>query len=83
MFDLLIVGRKSHEVSLKEAAIWTAIWDYAPLFFIRIKVVDRFYLLKVGVAFLLLIPVCNTGRYNKFHNLCRWNVYFYNQMSGY
>jgi len=24
--DLLIIGRKSHEVSLKEAAIWTVVW---------------------------------------------------------
>ncbi|MFH0757802.1 MAG: TerC/Alx family metal homeostasis membrane protein [Bacteroidota bacterium] len=26
IFDLLILGRKSHEVSLREAAIWTGIW---------------------------------------------------------
>lgn len=26
MFDLLVVGRKSHEVSIREAAIWTSIW---------------------------------------------------------
>lgn len=26
MFDLLIVGRKSHEVSLREAATWTGVW---------------------------------------------------------
>jgi tellurite resistance protein TerC len=26
MLDLLVVGRKSHEVSLREAAIWTSIW---------------------------------------------------------
>jgi tellurite resistance protein TerC len=26
MIDLLIVGRKSHEVSLREASIWTGIW---------------------------------------------------------
>ena len=26
MFDLLILGRKSHEVSIREAATWTGIW---------------------------------------------------------
>jgi tellurite resistance protein TerC len=26
LLDLLLVGRKSHEVSVKEAAIWSAIW---------------------------------------------------------
>jgi tellurite resistance protein TerC len=26
MFDLLVVGRKSHEVSIREAATWTGIW---------------------------------------------------------
>lgn len=26
MFDLLVVGRKSHEVSLREAASWTGVW---------------------------------------------------------
>jgi tellurite resistance protein TerC len=26
MLDLLVLGRKSHEVSLREAAIWTGIW---------------------------------------------------------
>jgi tellurite resistance protein TerC len=26
MFDLLVLGRKSHEVSLRESAIWTGIW---------------------------------------------------------
>jgi len=26
MFDLLIIGRKSHEVSLREAATWTGVW---------------------------------------------------------
>jgi tellurite resistance protein TerC len=26
MFDLLVLGRKSHEVSLREAAIWTGVW---------------------------------------------------------
>lgn len=26
LLDLLVIGRKSHEVTLKEAAIWTAIW---------------------------------------------------------
>jgi len=26
IFDLLILGRKSHEVSLREAAIWTGVW---------------------------------------------------------
>lgn len=26
MLDLLVIGRKSHEVSLKEAGIWTSIW---------------------------------------------------------
>ena len=26
MIDLLLVGRKSHEVSLREAAIWSGIW---------------------------------------------------------
>jgi tellurite resistance protein TerC len=26
MFDLLVLGRKSHEVSLRESAVWTGIW---------------------------------------------------------
>ena len=26
MLDLLVIGRKSHEVSLKEASLWTGIW---------------------------------------------------------
>lgn len=26
MIDLLIIGKKSHEVSLREAAVWTTIW---------------------------------------------------------
>ena len=26
LFDLLIIGKKSHEVSLREAAIWTTVW---------------------------------------------------------
>jgi tellurite resistance protein TerC len=26
MLDLLVIGRKSHEVTLKEASIWTSIW---------------------------------------------------------
>ncbi len=26
MFDLLVLGRKSHEVSIREAATWTGIW---------------------------------------------------------
>ncbi len=26
IFDLLILGRKSHEVSLREASIWTGVW---------------------------------------------------------
>lgn len=26
MFDLLVLGRKSHEVSIREAAAWTGIW---------------------------------------------------------
>ena len=33
MFDLLVVGRKSHEVSLREAAIWTVIWISLALVF--------------------------------------------------
>jgi tellurite resistance protein TerC len=38
MIDLLLVGRKSHEVSLKEATIWTAIWvSLALLFFLFLR----------------------------------------------
>jgi len=31
--DLLIIGRKSHEVSAKEATIWSAIWIFLALMF--------------------------------------------------
>jgi len=31
--DLLVIGRKSHEVSVKEAAIWSAIWIFLALMF--------------------------------------------------
>jgi len=38
MLDLLLIGRKSHEVSLKEASIWTAIWvSLAFLFFLFLR----------------------------------------------
>lgn len=33
LLDLLFVGRKSHEVSVKEAAIWSGIWIALALFF--------------------------------------------------
>ena len=33
MFDLLILGRKSHEVSMREAATWTGIWVLFALLF--------------------------------------------------
>jgi len=31
--DLLVIGRKSHEVSVKEAAIWSAVWIFLALMF--------------------------------------------------
>ena len=38
MIDLLLIGRRSHEVSLKEASIWTAIWvSLAFLFFLFLR----------------------------------------------
>ena len=38
MIDLLFVGRRSHEISLKEASVWTAIWvSLAFLFFIFLR----------------------------------------------
>jgi len=33
MFDLLILGRKSHEVSLREAASWTGVWVFLAFLF--------------------------------------------------
>lgn len=33
LLDLLLVGRKSHEVSVKEAAIWSAVWIALALLF--------------------------------------------------
>jgi tellurite resistance protein TerC len=33
MFDLLILGRKSHEVSLREAAGWTGVWVFLAFLF--------------------------------------------------
>ena len=43
MFDLLFVGRKSHEVSLKEAAIWTGAWvSLAFLFSLFLRVSGDF-----------------------------------------
>ena len=33
IFDLLILGRKSHEVTLREAAIWTGVWVTLSLLF--------------------------------------------------
>jgi len=33
LLDLLVIGRKSHEVSVKEAAIWSAIWIFLSLSF--------------------------------------------------
>jgi tellurite resistance protein TerC len=33
LFDLLVLGRKSHEVSLGEASIWTGIWILLALLF--------------------------------------------------
>ena len=40
LLDLLLVGRKSHEVSVKEAAIWSGIWIVLALGF---AVFLRFY----------------------------------------
>ena len=38
MMDLLLIGRRSHEVSLKEASVWTAIWvSLAFLFFVFLR----------------------------------------------
>ncbi len=38
MMDLLLIGRRSHEVSLKEASIWTAVWvSLAFLFFVFLR----------------------------------------------
>jgi len=38
MIDLLLIGRRGHEVSLKEASIWTAIWiSLAFLFFLFLR----------------------------------------------
>ena len=33
MLDLLVIGRKSHEVSLREASIWTGVWVSLSLVF--------------------------------------------------
>lgn len=40
MIDLLVIGRKSHEVSVREAAIWSGIWIFLALSF---AVFLRFY----------------------------------------
>ena len=38
MMDLLLLGRKSHEVSIREASIWTGIWvSLAFLFFVFLR----------------------------------------------
>ena len=38
MIDLLLVGNRSHEVSLREASIWTSIWvSLALLFFVFLR----------------------------------------------
>ena len=33
LLDLLVIGRKSHEVSMQEAAIWTGIWIFLAILF--------------------------------------------------
>lgn len=39
LLDLLVIGRKSHEVSLKEASIWTGVWVLlAFLFFVFLRI---------------------------------------------
>ena len=40
MLDLLVIGRNSHEVSVREAAIWSGIWIFLSLSF---AVFLRFY----------------------------------------
>ena len=40
LLDLLVIGRKSHEVSVKEAAIWSGVWIFLALGF---AVFLRFY----------------------------------------